>query len=100
MDEVVLFHLRVEFLSEHSTKAFITATHKLLGNHSLVTVVLISLFVNVNINLLEILFTLQFSLSTSALLSSLELLLHLVEFFGLLFVKFLVDRTLSSLVSS
>jgi hypothetical protein len=78
VDKLVLLHLLVKLLSEHSTKSLFTTSHELLGDLVLSKLVFISLLVDLRINLLELFFTLEFSLSTSALFSSHELLLHLV----------------------
>ena len=78
VNELVLLHLLVKLLSEHSTKSLCTTSHELLGDLVFSRLVLISLLVDFIVNLLELFFTLEFSLSTSALFSSHELLLHLV----------------------
>lgn len=84
VDEVVLLHLDLHLLSKHSAKSTLLTANQLLSDHVLIRVVLLGLSIYVSVNIFEVLFTLQFSLSTSTLLSGLKFLLHLVKFLRLL----------------
>lgn len=86
VNKVILLHLQAHLLSEHVAKSALLTTNQLLSDHVLVRFVLLGLGINVSVDIFEVLFTLQFGLSTSTLLPGLELLLHLVKLLRLLFL--------------
>ena len=86
VNKVVLLHLDLHLLSEHVAKSALLTTNQLLSDHVLVRFVLFGLSINVSVDIFEVLFTLQFGLSTSTLLPGLEFLLHLVKLLRLLFL--------------
>jgi len=99
VNDVVTFHLLVKLLGEQSTCSFITTTEKALSDFSFVHSVNFSLLINLLINFFEFRLALQLSLSTSALFTRLELLLHFVKFLYLLLFKLFINSTLGFLVS-